>query len=392
MTTAAWLAASLLPAPALAQTDTTEVVVLGVAHSAMLVAESYQPAVFRAYFDRVQPDAICIERAPEEFARGSHYEFTYEIQHIAVPYAREHGIGVCPFDWLPAVEDQLLAFNVDLGQSPFLRGPRTYSDFLSYEDSASLRRGLFTAESQEVRDEFRAWYMSMAEPPRHDFARRLFLYRTFLQAMRIARAAQEHPGGRVLVVVGAMHKDDLERILADQPGVRVVPPPRFGQPTGDEIESHIREEDLAAIATFNLLGVQSTTGNVAWDWIEAVVDRLERARPGVESALLRTRLDVLRGRLSAERAAARYRELRSGVDANARFSWTGVIDTRRVDSFADPFGNLTIAQRALLEEARELARAGRAAEAGRLRTELEEALPAMKAAQLRAYWPDWVTP
>src|SRR5690606_29696000 len=80
----------LLPLAALANPDEgerTEVVVLGVAHSAMLVAETYQPAVFRAWFERVQPDAICIERPPEEFARNTHYDFTYEIQHIAVPYA-----------------------------------------------------------------------------------------------------------------------------------------------------------------------------------------------------------------------------------------------------------------------------------------------------------------
>ena len=86
-------AAVLCPRPATAQ-DTTEIVVLGVAHAGMLVAESYQPAVLRAYIDRVQPDAICVERSPEEFARGSHYEFTYEIQSLVVPYARAQQIPI----------------------------------------------------------------------------------------------------------------------------------------------------------------------------------------------------------------------------------------------------------------------------------------------------------
>ena len=64
-------------------------VILGVVeHSAQLVAESYQPAVFRAFFQRVQPDVICVERSPQEFLRGDYYEYSYELQHVAVPFAR----------------------------------------------------------------------------------------------------------------------------------------------------------------------------------------------------------------------------------------------------------------------------------------------------------------
>ena len=50
-------------------------VILGVVeHSAQLVAEFYQPAVFRAFFQRVQPDVISVERSPQEFLRGDYYE------------------------------------------------------------------------------------------------------------------------------------------------------------------------------------------------------------------------------------------------------------------------------------------------------------------------------
>lgn len=374
---------------ALAQ-DTTEVVILGVSHSAMLVSESYRPAVFRAYMDRVAPSAVCIERAPEEFARGSDYEFTYEIQHIAVPYARARGIPLCPFDWLPPDEDQLLAFGVDIEEPPFLRGPRTYSNFMTFGDTADLRLDLFYAESEAEREDVRAWYLAMAERPRSDFARRLFLYRTFMQAMRIARAAREHAGGRLLVIVGSFHKDDLERILADQPGVRVVAPPRFGRPDDDEIAAHTRLDDLAAIATFNLLGAQSHTGNIDRAWLERVVDRLERERPGPESDLLRTRLDVLVNGLAPATAADRYRQIRQSAEPGRRFTWDGVEDRRRVDSFADPFGNLTVHQRAALEEARESLRAGDTSRAAAVKAELEGALSPLPLAQLRAYWGEWV--
>ena len=370
--------------------DTTEVVILGVSHSAMLVAESYQPAVLRAYFERVEPDAICIERAPEEFARGSHYEFTYEIQHIAVPYARERGIRLCPFDWLPDVEDQVLAFGVNLEEPPFLRGSRTYADFVTFGDSADLRRDLFYAESPAEREAVRDWYLQMPERPRTDFARRLFLYRTFLQGMRIARAAGDEPGGRLLVVVGSMHKDDLERILADQPRVRIVSPEQFGAPTPDDIARHVLPDDLAAIATFNLLGAQASTGNIDRAWLARVVERLERERPGPETQLFATRLAVLSGALPPAEAAARYRAIRESAAPGARFTWDGVRDRRRLDSFADPFGDLTVTQRALLEEARELIRAGNSAAGEALREELAAELSPLEAAQLRAYWSEWV--
>lgn len=75
-------------------------VILGVSHSAQLLAETYQPAVFRAFFTRVKPEAICVERSPEEFARLDFYEFTYEAQFISVPYAKAHGLALCPIDWV----------------------------------------------------------------------------------------------------------------------------------------------------------------------------------------------------------------------------------------------------------------------------------------------------
>lgn len=378
--------------PAAAAQEPTEVVILGVSHSGMLVAESYRPAVLRAYFERVDPDAICVERPPEEFARGDHYEFTYEIQHLAVPFARERGIPICPFDWMPDPEDQELAFGVVLDDLPFLRGPESYADFLTYSDSSALHRELFDAESPEEAERNRAWYLAMAETPRFDFARRLFLYRTFLQAMRIARAAREYPEGRVLVLVGSMHKHDLEAILAGERRVRLVPPPQFGAPTSEEIARHERVEDLAAIATFNLLGAQSGTGVMDLDWLREVVARLERERPGAEASLLATRLEVLEGGLSPVDAAARYERIANGVDSELRFTWDGVVDGRRLDTFADPFGNLTVEQRARLERARELARAGESEESGVELERLEAELSPLKAAQLRAYAPEWIEP
>jgi hypothetical protein len=71
----------------------TRVVILGVDHSAQLVSRAYRPAVVEAFIARVKPDAICIERDPEDFATGDFYEFTYEVSEICVPSAAVSACG-----------------------------------------------------------------------------------------------------------------------------------------------------------------------------------------------------------------------------------------------------------------------------------------------------------
>lgn len=172
----------------------TKIIILGVSHSQELAAESYQPAVFRAYFDRVQPAAFCIERSPNEFERGDFYEFTYEQQFLTVPYAREHHIPIFPVDWLPSREDSQLAFGMpNLEQPPFLRPSSGFQSFVTFPRSADLKRQLFSSESEAEQRPYLEWAAHPTKGP-PEFARRLFLYRTYLQAMRIEKAAQSFPG------------------------------------------------------------------------------------------------------------------------------------------------------------------------------------------------------
>jgi hypothetical protein len=79
------------------------------------------------------------------------------------------------------------------------------------------------------------WHNTLASQPRFDFARRLYLYRTCMQAMRIAQVAKGHAGQTVLVIVGFFHKDDIERILRDFPHIELVQPSTFGEPDEDSI-------------------------------------------------------------------------------------------------------------------------------------------------------------
>jgi len=85
----------------------------------------------------------------------------------------------------------------------------------------------------------------------------------------------------------------------------------------------------------------------------------------------------------------RYRSIATEA-GEAHFTWTGVADASRLYSYFDPFGNLNVRPRALLETARELYRAERGEEAAGIRQTLVSELSDRKAAQLAGYWERYV--
>lgn len=369
----------------------TKVIILGVAHTPQLIAESYQPAVLRAYMDKVKPDAICIERSPQEFARNDYYEFTYEQQYLVVPYARENRIPLCPIDWLPAAEDTLLAYNIaDLEKPPFARRASGFQGFISFPDKEDLKLELFHADTESDREKQRKFANTAPAQARADYYRRLYLYRTFMQAQRIARAAKAFQGKTVLVVVGALHKNDIEQILKDDSAIEIVQPSTFGHPDAESIAKATKREDLLAIATFNLLGMQSKTGNVDWDWMSRVLAQLEKEKETAETVLLKTRLQVLRNQITPEQALKNYQKAFDLAKPDEQFTWTGVKDRSCVDSFFDPFGNLSIRQRAQLEMARENSKLRQASLVEEARKQLISQLPPLQSQQLAAYWDEFV--
>jgi hypothetical protein len=373
----------------------TQVVVLGVTHSGMLVNPRQQPAAFRAFFDEIRPNVIGVERAPEQFARNDHYEFTYEIQEIIVPYAKQAGIPVAPFDWLPAPEDPALAFGIaDLEQPPFLRPSdgSGLNGFLSFSDSETRAADFFYADAEEVRAKNRQWYVGYPDKPRLDFPRRLYLYRTFMQAMRIAQVAARYPGGRVLVVVGDLHKDDLERILSEQRGLQIVQPSTLVSALdAEKIRAHIEPQDRLAVATFNLLGVQSRSGQLDLVWLKQIMEELAATSPGAELELLKARFDELSGRIQGNAAFDRYQRIVAISNANSLSTWSGVKDRMRIDSYFDPFGALTIRQRARTEAARVAYALGRGKEGDALKIQVRsELISDLKRAQFDGYWERYI--
>lgn len=373
--------------------STTTVIILGVDHSAQLGAREYHAGYFRAFFDRVKPTAICVERSPDEFARGEFYEFTYEAQVVAVPYAHTHHLDICPIDWLPSRDDERLAFGrLDVVDPPMVRPAAGFQAFLTL-DSSSLRRTLFFADSEPSRQEARAFFDAPRAPGSRDFPRRLDLYRTYMQAMRIVAAVQAHRGGTLLVVVGATHKDDLERILGASTAIRIVQPSTIGLPAPGAIESALSQTDLGAILSFNLLGVQSLSKNVDWPWVAAILKRFAtQVGDSPELELFRIRFAVLHDNLRASDAAARYERLARSASATDRFTFDAAVDRRRIDTYFDPFGNFAVRDRALLEAAREWRRAGMPDRGGAIRADLLQSgtWTPLKRAEFDEYWDRYI--
>jgi hypothetical protein len=369
----------------------TTVVVLGVDHASQLVARNDRPALLAAFLAHAKPDAICIERSPEAFARNDYYEFTYEVQDVVVPFARRNGIDLCPIDWEPPVEDARLGFGMDLGTAPELRPASGFQQFLSFPSPSHLTRDLFHADDAKNVERIAQWAATPAKRAKDDLPRRLYLYRTYLQAQRVAAAAKAHPGGTLVVVVGEFHKRDIEAILGDAADIRIVQPSSIGKPTEQQVRQQERREYRVAVASFNLLGVQSTTGNIDRAFVRETVHLLKAEQNSPEVRLLETRLDLLDARITPAVAVDRYRSIATDA-GDARFTWTGVTDATRLDSYFDPFGNLTVRQRAVLETARELHRAGRGEEAAGLRKTLDSELGQRKQAQLAGYWERYIVP
>ena len=81
---------------------------------------------------------------------------------------------------------------------------------------------------------------------------------------------------------------------------------------------------------------------------------------------------------------------RDAVPREAIFTWTGAKDVARLDTFFDPFGNLTVRQRLMIEIGRELYGLRRRKAAEEMRAKLASELTATKRAQLEVYWNNYL--
>ncbi len=381
----------ILPNILFSQVKTPAIIVLGVAHSAQLVCSAQQPAAVRSFMVRVKPDAILIERSPEEFSRSDFYEFTYEQQFVVVPFALQQKIPLYPIDWLPNEQDLLLAFGVkDLEVPAFTRNPSGFWGFTVFNDSSVLHRPLYYAEDSNLQKQNSDWYSKYpSKQVNFDFARRLFLYRTFLQAQRIKAVAKNFTQkDTLLIIIGDMHKQDIERNLASA-GYTIINSANFGNITDEEIKRNYELMDAYAIASFNLLGVQAKTNIIAQGLLAEAMVHI-RIVNSPEAAFFATKYLLFDKKISSKEAINKYQPILKTLPKGTDFSWTGVKDKSRLDSYFDPFGNMTLWQRIHLEIAREYFMVGNTINCNKEKEFLLNELQDLKKGMLFAYWQEYI--
>ena len=378
---------AVIPSLAQAQEARTRVTILGVEHAAQLVAEKDQPGMLAAWLDLVKPAAVCIERPPEQASRQDYYEFTYEIQGVVLPWAAKNATELCPIDWMPPVDDQLLGFGLDLDTPLEVRKTQGFQGFLTFPDRKILDWDFFSADDPATLAPLQKWANEPAPRADRDLPRRLYLYRTFMQAQRVRAIAHKRKGETVLVVVGYFHKPDIEAILKHDSAIELVPAASLGRPGDAAVRAATTADHRGAILAFNLLGMQATTGVVNWGWVERILADFAGEAPSPEARLFQTRYGILTGKISLAEAARSYTTIAEDAASAKPFGWTGVKDKSRIDSFFDPFGNLDVRQRARVELARTLFAQDKDVRAHQVLDTLAATLSPRKALQLHGYTP-----
>lgn len=359
----------------------SKIVILGVNHSYQLVSKECQPAAYRAFMNRLKPDGIGIERAPENFIRSHYYEFTYEQQNLCVPYAIEKGIQIHPFDWNITTEDQLLAWDISIDEPPLIRQKGNYNDFTHFP---KLEEDFFYSEKLEVKEKIKNWMGNPINNP-SDFSRRLFLYRTYMQAMRIKKIAKHYNGKLLLIIVGHMHKADIEDMLSLEKDIEIIQPSAYGYPEENEIIKNQKIEDFYAIASFNLLGVQSYH-DIDNEWLEEIIINLNKFNPSVETKLFSLLLN--HNQYSKNELIDQFKNLYNTASDQLRYTYTGIVDKNRLDSFFSPFANLSIKSYIKLLIAKEYIQLGDVHKSLKYKNELlqDGNLNSQQKIQFEAYW------
>lgn len=329
-----------------------KVVILGVGHSTQLINYNHQPAAIRAFINKVKPSAICIERSPEEFSRNDFYEFTYEQQFAVVPYAKENNIPLYPVDWIPSETDSELGFGIkDLSVPRFVRQKEGFLGFTTFTEKSDFEDDLYFAEKEDYVKRIASWYSSQPEKTAFDLPRRMFLYRTFLQSRRIQKVLENYSStDTILVIIGAFHKNDIENNLMEQ-GYQIIQPSTFGNTNQQEIDEEFRKQDGYSILSFNLLGMQSQIEKTNEKLVDYALAKFGNDE-SIELEFFKIRRAVVFEKIPSKKALNLYQVL-LGKIGNENWSWNGVKDETRIDSYFDPFGNLTLKDRIRLEVARE---------------------------------------
>lgn len=95
-------------------------------------------------------------------------------------------------------------------------------------------------------------------------------------------------------------------------------------------------------------------------------------------------------KISSSDAIKGYQGILKTLSQPINFTWTGVKNKTRLDSYFDPFGNMTLQQRLHLEMAREYYKIEDMSNYNREKQIITSELQNLKKAMLLAYWQEYV--
>lgn len=207
------------PAPA-------EVAVLATLHRMHAQVPAYDDAALKRSIERLAPDVLCIEVRPDRYAARAPESTKVEYPAVVYPLIDARGYRVYPMEPAPPRYEAIV--------QPYLAASRTFAE----QQPAAAKA--FQAQTSALYDTLRTYWTSPARV--NDAVTDAQMQaKHALQAAwvgegeragweawngeflaTVQRAAQENPGKRIVVLVGAEHGYWLRAALARAPGLRLL--------------------------------------------------------------------------------------------------------------------------------------------------------------------------
>ena len=287
-----------------------EVLVIGAAHSDLLRSPHFSPAHIRAALNVAEPTLVGVEANPIWFANGVCFPGTYECQGIAIPWATERHIPVYGIDWqdydrmVRDVEEGRLASGVsEAAEAVTLAALRE-----------EARSELAARGSADI--SFDEWNK---RPPSVGAAHAaLMLRRDQHIAHQCCVLLRMYDSARLAVVIGAMHKAELDAMFAREPDIVVRRLEELGEVSESIIRAAWTQRDAFAVLTECLDGAVPYwfPETVVHRWLREVARVTEDAEDDPERVYLEARRLTAAGDMQT--AAELLRDVPLGHDSPTR--------------------------------------------------------------------------
>lgn len=294
---------------------------IGTVHAprGLLLDSAYSPGHIRATLDRFKPTILAIEATPLAHAFGFYQYATWEIQHVLLPWAKDHQVPVYGIDWQDLDESGLrrtLATlrNADTAEPASLATREQEAKAVARIITQSMA-GDFADPEGKHRHEWFVWINSGARndaPPVRQWWQqasanteqgrvvRTLSTRNDRIIDQILVLLRQSPDARVAVVIGFSHKPDLDRKLTSINGLKVIQLTDFAPITPSEARRRSVPEDVLRILREALdgNGYYFNPGAVDQALVRRQLDALGRRRTASDLAhYYEARLRVTEGRL-----------------------------------------------------------------------------------------------